>query len=294
MFTRHDSDFVSHGIRCAGWLYIPDGTQRPPIVVMAHGFGGERDMKLPEYAEKFVAQGLAVFVFDYRTFGASGGHPRYVVSPRRHLEDWQAALIHVRGLPFVDGSRLALWGTSFSGGHVIATAAKDQRVKAIVAQVPFVDGLASMGSYRISYRLRALGYALRDHWRRVTRQPPFYVPILGEPHQFAVLNGPDAIPGYRAIVPPGSAFANQCAAGILLEVLAYRPILFASRVSCPALVVIAENDLYCPAGAVEKTVARMKYAEIVRRPVGHFEVYVGAEFELVATHEAEFLARHLH
>jgi cephalosporin-C deacetylase-like acetyl esterase len=90
---------------------------------MAHGFGGQREMRLPAFAEHFAARGLAVPVFDYRCFGASDGMPRNWIDPRRHLADCHAAIEHARSLRDVDGSRLGLWGTSFSGGHVLATAA---------------------------------------------------------------------------------------------------------------------------------------------------------------------------
>lgn len=40
---------------------------------------------------------------------------------QRHLQDWEAAVQWVAGGGLgvaVDGSRIALWGTSYSGGHV--------------------------------------------------------------------------------------------------------------------------------------------------------------------------------
>jgi dienelactone hydrolase len=116
-------------VRCSGDLYLPGSTDRPPVVVMAHGFAGERTIRLPTYAERFVQRGLAAYLFDYRSFGDSDGEPRDYVHPHRHVEDWRAAIAHVRSLSQVDGSRLALWGTSFSGGHVIVIAAEDSEEK---------------------------------------------------------------------------------------------------------------------------------------------------------------------
>jgi hypothetical protein len=65
---------------------------------MAHGFGAERTFGLEPFAERFAQAGLAAFVFDYRCFGDSEGQPRNLVSPRRHLQDWEAALSYVKGL----------------------------------------------------------------------------------------------------------------------------------------------------------------------------------------------------
>ena len=69
---------------------------RPPIVVLAHGIAGQKDMGLHPFAEVFAQRGLAVLIFDYRNFGGSEGEPRNWVSPKRHLEDWEAALDYVR------------------------------------------------------------------------------------------------------------------------------------------------------------------------------------------------------
>jgi fermentation-respiration switch protein FrsA (DUF1100 family) len=105
---------------------------------MAHGFGAVKQFKLPEYAERFARRGLAVLLFDYRTFGGSEGEPRQWVSPSRHCADWQSAVDYVRQqlCSQVDVSRMCLWGTSFAGGHVLVTAANNPaNVVAVVSQV---------------------------------------------------------------------------------------------------------------------------------------------------------------
>ena len=133
-YVREDHHFKSGGKRCAAWLYLPHGKEKPPLVVMAHGFGAQRDFGLPPFAERFAQRGMAVFLFDYRGFGASEGEPRNLVNPWRHLRDWKAAVAYVRKLAQVDGGRVALWGSSYSGGHVMVTAARDGGIAAICAQ----------------------------------------------------------------------------------------------------------------------------------------------------------------
>jgi pimeloyl-ACP methyl ester carboxylesterase len=289
MVERDDSDFMSHGLRCAGWLCLPKGVSKPPVVVMAHGFAAERTFGLMAFAEVFVRQGIAAFVFDYRCFGDSQGEPRNLVSPRRHLEDWAAALSHVRGLKAIDTARVALWGTSFSGGHVIVTAARDRRVSAVVAQVPFVGGLASAGTLGSAYILKALAAGLRDAVRMATQQPPYTVPVVGDPQTFAVMNTPGSKEGYLSLVPKGSSWQNQCPARILLSTMAYRPDAYARKVACPALVLAAEKDSLIPVAAVERMVRKMPKATLVRLPVGHFDVYTGETFRDAVEREAAFL-----
>jgi pimeloyl-ACP methyl ester carboxylesterase len=111
---------------------------------MAHGFGATRDASLAPYAERFVAAGLHVLLFDYRHFGASDGEPRQLVSVRRQLQDYAAAFEFARALRGVDPARVAVWGTSFSGGHALVTAATVPGVAAAICQCPMMDGLAAV------------------------------------------------------------------------------------------------------------------------------------------------------
>ena len=292
-FTRRDVNFLSRGTRCAAWLYMPSGVKRPPVVVMAHGFAAEKAFGLAAFAERFVAAGMAAFVFDYRNFGDSDGEPRNLVSPRRHIADWRSAIDFVRQLPEIDSDRMALWGSSFSGGHVIAAAAKDRAVTAVVSQVPFVDGLATAGTMGVSFIMRATVRGLRDLFRMVTFRAPYTVPVVGRPDEFAVMNTPDAMEGFLAICPADSTWKIECPARILLSVTMYRPIRRAARVSCPLLFVAAKKDSLIPVAAVRKTAARAPRAELVELDIGHFEIYAGRPFEEAAKRETEFLVRHL-
>src|SRR3954451_3026261 len=134
---REDIEFHSGGNTCAAWLYRPEADETHPIVVLAHGFGGVRAARLWAYAERFAAAGIAALVFDYRHFGASEGEPRQLLDVKAQVADWASALTWVRAREDLDSDRLALWGSSFSGGHVLTTAARDHRIAAVVAQVPF-------------------------------------------------------------------------------------------------------------------------------------------------------------
>ena len=131
--------FTSGGIPCAADLYQPDGAAGTmPCVVIGHGFSGTKGLARV-YAERFATAGFAVLVFDYRHFGASGGEPRQLVDVGRQREDYHAAVRFARTLSGIDPERIALWGTSLSGGHVIAVAADDPRIAAVVAQLPLID-----------------------------------------------------------------------------------------------------------------------------------------------------------
>src|SRR3954468_16202201 len=176
---RRDLTFPSGGETCAAWLFEPttDADQPWPCVVLAHGFGGTREVRLDAYAERFAAAGIAALVFDYRHWGASSGLPRQLLDIGRQLDDWRAAIACARGLDEVDAERVAAWGTSFSGGHVLCIAAEDLRLAAAISQVPFVDGLWALRAAGRAAALRLTVAALRDR----LLPGEHAIPIVGAP-----------------------------------------------------------------------------------------------------------------
>src|SRR5260370_8453325 len=139
---KRDVMFKSGETFAADWLFLPDQARsggRVPAVAMAHGFGAVKEMYLEPFARRFAAAGIAALVFDYRSFGASGGEPRQRGLPRDQIEDYRNALTWLSLQPEIDADKLAVWGTSFSGAHVIDVAAHDSRVKAVVSQVGPMD-----------------------------------------------------------------------------------------------------------------------------------------------------------
>lgn len=290
---RTDSHFYSGKTRCAGRLYRPAGGGNLPAVLMAHGFAAECDFGLLAFAERFVQRGLAVYMFDYRHFGASGGEPRHLLHPASQVRDWLAALEHLRRLEGIRSDRIALWGTSFSGGHVLAVAAQAGEVAAVVSQVPFVDGLAVTRKAGFGFALEGARHGVRDLLRAVTFRRPHCVPVVADPGTFAVMNTPESKPGYLALVPEGSGWQNCCPARVILHIPFFRPSRGAHRIRCPVLIVAAENDSLIPLPAVEKTARRIAEAEYLVLPLGHFDLYSGEAFKRVCEREAEFLQRHL-
>lgn len=294
-YTRIDKTFTSKGVRCAAWLYLPDNVTNPPVVVMAHGLGGERIYRLDAYAERFVQRGMACFVFDYRAFGGSEGEPRQNINPFRHLEDWEAAIAHVRTLDSVDKGRIALWGTSFSAGHVIIMAARHQDIRGIVGQVPFVDGISSSLNNSIPYVMKAAFHCTLDIivCAATLGKKRHRVKYTAEPGTFAVLNTPDCFSGVRKLIPEGISWEDvdfKCPALIFLTLPIYRPIMYAKKVNCPAMIMYAESDSLIPASAVRRTIAKLKKGQGVCLPshIGHFDPYVGEEFEETSRQQADF------
>ncbi|MBI4953111.1 MAG: alpha/beta hydrolase [Myxococcales bacterium] len=292
-WTREDVTFLSDDARCAAWLYRPAGAGTRPCVVLGHGFGGVREMRLDAYAERFVTAGYVALAFDYRSFGASQGEPRQWLDVRRQLADWRAAVACARALPGVDAERVVLWGTSFGGGHVLVTAAGDARIAAVVAQVPHTSGLAAATSASLGQTLWLAREALRDLVGARLGRPPRYVPLAGPPGSHAAITAPGAVEWVRRATPPGWQGREDVAARVFLSVPTYSPGRAAARIRCPVLVIVAERDRLAPPGPAEAAARRAPRGELRRHSVDHFDIYFDEPFERAVADELEFLGRHV-
>lgn len=291
--TRHDVTFDSNGDSCAAWLFLPDGLERPPVVVLGHGLGGTREMGLDAYAERFAQAGVAALAFTYRHFGDSGGQPRQLLSIKRQLADWDAAIAHVRGRSDVDGSRIAVWGSSFGGGHAIVVASRHPDLRAVVSQCPFTDGFASAQALGPISTLRLLTTCAQDLLAKALNRDPVLLTVAGAPGEKALMTAPDALPGYLALVPEDTNFVNGVAARVAPTITWHRPGKKVKDVVMPILFCICDHDSVAPP---EETIAYAKTApkgEIKLYDAGHFDIYLGAPFESVVVDQVEFLTRHL-
>jgi dienelactone hydrolase len=153
---------VSEGTNLAAELFILKENEGKalPTIIMCHGWGGTAEKLRPD-AVVFARAGYCVVTFDYRGWGASDGRLvltkpakrgkpgepftaevkeiREVVDPLDQTTDLLNVIHWVHGEKECDAKRIGLWGTSYSGGHVVYAAQHDPRVKATVSQVPALD-----------------------------------------------------------------------------------------------------------------------------------------------------------
>lgn len=291
---REDHRFQSSGADCAAWLYRGAPVDRAaPCVVMAHGFSAVREQRLPAFAEAFAELGCHVLLFDYRHFGASEGEPRQLLDVRRQLADWRAAIAYARNLPGVDAKRIALFGSSFSGGHVQQLAAEDHGIAAVIAQGPFCDGLRNLPALGVGHALRLSLAGLRDAAGAALGAAPLRLAAVGQPGDRAIMTTPDAAQGFARITPSGSNWRNEVCARVALQVGFYRPGLAAVRIACPILYCIAEYDVLTPADLAYAAAARAPHAEVRSYPCGHFDIYLPPHFDSVVADQRAFLRQHL-
>jgi dienelactone hydrolase len=291
MIVRQDIQFISEGLKCAGWFYPASGKDISPCIVLAHGFGGVKEMRLDAYAERFAEAGYHAFVFDYRHFGESEGEPRQILDIKKQHQDWRAAIRFAKGLPGVDPHRIVLWGTSFSGGHVLAVAVRDQDpdIVAVISQVPHLNGIATAVASGPVQNVR-LGFAAwKDIFRMIFKRSPYYVPVVGRPGELAAMTAPDAEEGVKKLYPEGFEPNENVAARIFLAVGLYSPGKLASKMSMPLLIQVAANDLTTPVHPAIKAAMKAPKSQLIIYKCDHFDVYVEPRFEQTVSDQITFL-----
>lgn len=122
------------GIPLVGQLFLPEGRGPYPAVCICHGIPSgtpedEEDGGYAELAEQICLEGFAVFIFNFRGTGESGGNFDLAGWTR----DLKAIIDYLWELSEIDRSHLSLFG--FSGGAAVAiyVAAQDKRVSCVAA-----------------------------------------------------------------------------------------------------------------------------------------------------------------
>ena len=284
--------FDSGGTRCEGSIYRPAREARDgvPVIVMGHGLGAVKEMRLDAYAERFAAAGYACLLFDYRHFGGSDGRPRQLLCVPEQLADWKAAIAFARALPGVDPDRVVAFGSSFGGGHALTVAARDHRLAAAIAQCPFTDGLASTLAIPPLTSAKVVAAAVRDLAAAARGHDPVYLPGSGTPGTTAFMTAPDALPGMQAIAVDAPAFDNRLTARSAFDILRYAPGRHSGDITCPVFAALCAHDTVAPARKALGQISRAPRAQIKVYPIGHFDIYLGEAFEQVVTDYLAFLA----
>jgi uncharacterized protein len=166
-------------------------------------------------------------------------------------------------------------------------------LSAVVAQVPFADGLALLAATPPKLMSRLVVAALRDLLRLMMRRPPFTVPIVGPVDGVAIMNMPGSLEGYQSLLPIETTWTNACPARAALTTSFYRRIRHASRVRCPVLLVMAKRDQVIPPSSVKKEQTRLPDGQLVALNCSHFDPYKGQYFEEAVVAEQSFLTKHL-
>ncbi len=296
--TFTEMQFSSDGTVCSAWYFAAEsdalsGPAGKPVVVMGHGFGGTKDSGLAPFAEKFSAAGLDVVAFDYRGFGASEGDPRQQISINRQVADYQAAVAFAQRLPGVDANRVALWGSSLSGGHVIRVAAGRDDIVAVIAMTPLTNSLATgravIAQYSPVTALRSTVDGVRSRLAVARGKAPIMMPVVAHPGEPGALALSGAYDSYVSMAGP--TWRNEVDATVGLELSMIKTKAYAKALRAKLLVQIADFDRFVPADSVAKTAVQGR-GLVHRYPCDHFDVWPGHDwFDKAAGDQVRFLQR---
>ncbi len=286
---RQDIEFDAEGVTLRGWLYLPDGATGPvPTVVMAHGFSAVKEMYLDSYAEVFAAAGLGALVFDNRNFGASDGEPRQEIDP--WAQDAQTR-------PEVDPGRIGVWGSSYSGGHVLVLGAIDKRIGCVVAQVPLVSGFRNIQRL-VRQDFLGANRALFDQDRaaRYRGEPPGMIPVVDpDPMAVSSLPTPDSWEWFSETGKTRApSWKNEVTLRTVEMLMEYEPGAYLERISpTPLLMVVAAGDHLTPSDLALEAYQRAREPKRLELlPGGHFDAYV-KDFDRASAAAASWFVQHL-
>jgi fermentation-respiration switch protein FrsA (DUF1100 family) len=295
---RQDIEFNVDGVVLRGWLYVPDARTVPhPTVVMAHGFAGLKEMYLDRFAEAFAEAGLASLVLDNRNFGASGGEPRHEIDPWQQVSDYRAAITYAVTRPEVDGDRIGIWGSSYSGGHVLVVGAIDRRVKCVVSQVPVVSGHANIRALVRADVLPGLRAQFEaDRLARFLGAAPAMVPVVdADPLAPAALPTPDSWAWFTDTHERRApAWRNEVTLRSVEMFSEYEPGAYIPWISpTPLLMCVAREDVLTATELAIETYQRAREPkQLVLLPGGHFDAYVD-DFEISSVAASDWFSQHL-
>lgn len=151
--------FSKDGTQLSGWFVPAVGARSPRDAkgTVVHMHGNAQNMTSHWAFVKWLPErGFNVFLFDYRGYGESGGHP----SPKGVFEDSVSALDYVRARPDIDATRLLVFGQSLGGSNAIAAVgASREGVRAVAVEAAFFSN-----SRIASDVLPGMGVFMNDQW----------------------------------------------------------------------------------------------------------------------------------
>jgi fermentation-respiration switch protein FrsA (DUF1100 family) len=290
-FTSGDSFVV-------GNLYVPadyaQGTRYPAVVVVG-SLTSVKEQMGGIYAIEMARRGFVALAIDYRHYGESGGEPRQYEDPEAKAADLSAAVTYLASRPDVRTDGIALLGVCTSGGTVLYTAARDERVAAVASVAshlaePSITP-ALYGGVEGVARRREAGKAARAAYEATGENAlifAYHNTDTTASHVAPMEYYMDQTRGGRV-----KAWTNAFAVMSWENWLDFDPVSEAARVTIPALIVHTDNCAL--PDQARKTYAALKGPKTMHWTTGdHFQFYDGPEKVAEAADvTAEHFRRHL-
>ena len=285
--------FYSEGKMLKGNLYLPESYiegEKLPIIVLCHGFGGVKELLLPNYAQKFIENGFAAFTFDYRGFGESEGESGRIV-PEEQVMDIRNALSFVSSLPEVHADKIALWGTSLGGANALITAAKDKRVKALSVQITFGNGERNNTSHMSQEDKEKKENALiKSSINAATKNKVLKLPlkkILSDEQSSKFFEE------YKDLFPEAMATSIPFLTTKYID--EWKPEEYYDRITVPTLIIGATKDIVNNPKEAQYIFDGLKIEDkkLLMVEATHYDIYVGENLKIVSEEQIKWFEKYL-
>ncbi len=300
MAVRQDVEFQTEdGTTLRGWRYSVDGDQARPGIVMTHGFSATKEMYLDDFASVFHDAGFEVLVYDNRNLGESDSPVPGEIDPWQQVRDYRDAITWFGAQDGVDSDRIGVWGSSYSGAHVLVVAAIDRRVRCVVSQVPLTSGLGSAQRLVRSDFWEGLRAGFdADRRARLAGEPPATIKVAFE----TASDEPAALPTqdthdffFGPIRKRATTWRNEVTLRSVELFTEYEPHVYMDRISpTPLMMVVASKDVLVPPDlAIAAYQKALEPKQLLVVPGGHFEAYIDSAFQISAPAQLQWFTQHL-
>jgi uncharacterized protein len=283
MVHCEDIEFSSNGATLRGWLFRTASQERGPGIVMAHGFTAVREMFLDRYASAFASAGFTTLVYDHFGFGASEGAPRQSPTPSIQLEGYRDAISWLARHGEVDPGRIGIWGSSRSGGLVIALAAEVLPIRCAFAQAPaFGRPAIQLSAVTITAITEAMSQGRLDDMIPAVTETPDGIGIMFADNAYKWFT--------RVCRERAPLWRNGVRIGSLSE--PFLPIDSLPKVKVPLRLLVAPDDQLTPPQAGIEVAAANPIIDVVSIAGGHFDPYE-AGFEISSQSAIDWFSQHM-
>lgn len=285
--TRTPIEFESQGLILRGLIYRPDGPGPFPAIVLTHGYAFVLQFfEHHNYPAFFADTGFITLVYDHPNTGLSDGSPRQELDPIAQQRGYSDAITLLSARPDVDPDRIGIWGTSYSGGHVLAVGAADPRVACVVAQTPTISGRRNLHQRLTASQLKEQKRAwAEDRAGRAHAEAPRTVAAgSAAADEFVSSLPPTARETYRPFVTLRSQEWY----------LSYEPGgAMAALAPTPLLMIVGAHDQVTPADDATRAYERAGHPkQLLILRGGHFDVYTDL-FDVCAHAAVDWFNHHL-
>jgi fermentation-respiration switch protein FrsA (DUF1100 family) len=243
--TSKRVSFDSEGIELVGVLRSPKdrGNKKLPLVIIAPSWINVKEQFASIYGDRIADRGYNTLTFDFRRYGESGGSPRNYEVPLDKVTDLKNAILFAENLSEVDPDRIYLLGVCAGAGHVTMAAAGNPKVKKLALVASWLhdsEGVKIIygGAEGVEERIRK-SKAAKDKFEKTGIID--YAPKVSLTDPSAAMYGDFSyyLDEERGLLDQWEA--DKFAVMSWEPWLTYDPHPYASKITCPVLMVHTEQ-----------------------------------------------------